>query len=311
MNFKRGRLLFALFIFVAIIFAVAFPKQFTGFFILISDIFSVGSIHLGIFGDTAESLLYISTFTSDYGTFFTGDSSDYSAHIGFFPLPNATSSQTESSTSTSSTSASGSSGSSGSSASSPSCTYDWICTEWYPYYCPEEEIQNRLCVNKGTCDGILEMPETERTCLYTIPQGPLFDIFAKIPFGKKQVLAGGILEPEISLINVGDIKQLDVFFKYWIVNENNKLIAEVRETRAITEKDKFVLKINLPSDIKLGSYKFFVEIEYDSGKTALASDSFRVVNKIQLFTLGYSILISFFIALVITSFVAYKLFRKR
>ena len=59
------------------------------------------------------------------------------------------------------------------------------------------------------------------------------------------------------------------------------------------------------------AYLIEIEVEYDSGKTALASDSFRVVNKIQLFTLGYSILMSFFIALVITSFVAYKLFRKR
>jgi len=170
----------------------------------------------------------------------------------------------------------------GSSGGGPSagCTYDWVCSEWYPEPCPADGIQKRVCVNRGTCTGKIGMPAINRTCVpeFVPPAEPLFDIFAKIPLSRKWITPGESVKANIELINLGNTTMLDVFFRYWVVNENNTLITELRETRAVSKKDKFQVEIVLPSDINIGIYKFYAEINYDENKTAMAQDSFEVVE---------------------------------
>ncbi len=202
----------------------------------------------------------------------------------------------------------GSSGGGGGAA----CIYDWVCTEWYPQPCSENGIQEKLCVNKGTCNGTLGMPDQTRDCVYVESTGPLFDLFANVPYAKKWILLGESILAEIELINVGDIQELDVFFKYWIVDENNKLISEKQDTRAIKERDKFDLEFLLPNDLQLGLYKLFVEINYDDGKTALAEDSFKIVEKKPLIFRGLGIALgAVFLILGIVSYMIYRSFRPK
>ncbi|MBA7708025.1 hypothetical protein ES703_116912 [subsurface metagenome] len=80
------------------------------------------------------------------------------------------------------------------------------------------------------------------------------------------------------MINLGDTTTIDVFFKYWIIDENNTLITELQETRAISERDEFRVRLNLPPKIKIGKYKFYVQITYDVDKVAIAGDSFGIVK---------------------------------
>ncbi len=177
---------------------------------------------------------------------------------------------------------------------SSTCTYNWICSEWYPEPCPSEGIQKRVCVNKGTCTGTFEMPSTNRTCTpkIVLPAEPLFDIFAKIPLTKKWISPEESIKANIELINLGNTTILDVFFRYWIIDENNTLISELQETRAISERDKFQIEIVLPSNIKIGFYKFYAQITYDENKTAMAQDSFEVVeNKIEKFIWPISLIL--------------------
>jgi len=197
------------------------------------------------------------------------------------------------------------------------CTYDWVCSEWYPEPCPANGIQKRVCVNRGTCSGIIGIPSQERNCTPAIPLGPaepLFDIHAKIPLEKKWIIPGESLKVNIQLINLGNTTSLDVFFKYWIVNENNTLIAEMQETRAISEKDKFQIEMLLSPEIKLGLYKFYVQITYDINKVAIAEDSFEVVeSKIGKFVwISFLMLIAFLvIAVLIWIIIRWRKKRKR
>ncbi len=193
------------------------------------------------------------------------------------------------------------------------CTYDWVCSEWYPEPCSGEGIQKRVCVNRGSCIGIVGMPTQNRTCIPETPSPaePLFDIFAKIPLKNKFVLAGDVIEFDLELVNVGNITTLDVFFKYWIVDENNKLITESQDTRAIGEGDEFKIEFVLPDYLKPGIYKVYVQITYDVDKIAMANDSFEVmkskftlISRIALLSLLAFSVIVFLIALL------FKLFRR-
>ncbi len=193
------------------------------------------------------------------------------------------------------------------------CTYDWSCTEWYPSICPENGIQERLCVNKGSCTGILGIPSQNRTCIFEGPTEPLFDLFVKIPLTSKIIPKNTDIEINIELINVGKLDQLDVIFKYTVINENNTLITELQETRAIKEKDKFRISLDLPDDLEPGTYKVFVQITYDDGKLAVAEDTFIITSiPLRIGLIIYYLIISIIIVLILlTTLIVYYIIKKR
>jgi sporulation protein YlmC with PRC-barrel domain len=158
-----------------------------------------------------------------------------------------------------------------------SCNYDWQCTEWFPYECPESEIQERICSNKGTCNGIKDIPEQTRKCTYEGFKEPLFDIFLKIN-EEKVICANNKLNLNIKLENYGKIELLDAFMTYWIIDENNKLIVEQKDTRSIQDKKEFDISLDIP-EIKEGTYRVYAQITYDSNKTAVAGKSFEISSK--------------------------------
>lgn len=259
--FERKRL--GLF-FVGFLFLLVVEIQTLSAFGIVSNDYSLDSFHAGLAGGNSSNTNYDSRFTLTYQQ-GTGSvvSSDYDVNIGWLSLPVEAEEEEEAPEVP---------------TGGGGCTYDWVCSEWYPEPCPSDGIQKRICVNKGTCTGIGGMPNLTRNCTPTIPVGPLFDVFAKIPLTKKWVSPGDTLEVNIQLVNLGDITPLDVFFKYWIVDENNTLIAEMQETRAISEGDKFKIAMALSPNLKLGKYKFYAEINYDVDKVAIAQDSFEIVQ---------------------------------
>lgn len=249
---------------------------------IVSDDYSVDSYHTGLAGQEPINSQYDSRFTLGYQQ-GVGNvvSLDYDVDIGWLSFPSYCGDGICDDDETCSTCPSDC----GICPSEPppsgdggACSYDWVCSDWYPSPCPANEIQERLCVNRGTCTGTSGMPNITRNCTY-VPIEPLFDIFARIPLTKKWINPGEPVEIDIKIISLGEIIQLDVFFKYTIVREdNNILITELQETRAITRGEEFKIVMNLPPDIELGKYKFYVQINYDTDKVALAGDSFNVVE---------------------------------
>ncbi len=194
-----------------------------------------------------------------------------------------------------------------------SCSYDWDCTSWYPSICPENGIQERLCVNRGTCTGVIGMPSQNQTCIFEGPTEPLFDLFANIPLTSKIIPKNTDLEINVELINVGKLDSLDVFFKYTVVDENNTLITELQETRAISVGDKLKINLDLPDDLEPGTYRVFVQITYDDGKLAVAEDTF-IITRIPLpvGSIIYYLIISIIIvSILLTTVVVYDVIKKR
>ena len=167
----------------------------------------------------------------------------------------------------------------GSSPSSPSCTYDWNCTNWFPVDCPISETQERICINKGTCTGTIGMPDQIQTCIYDGFTEPLFDIFLKIPQRYKKICAGNKIKAKINLKNLGKIELLDAFMTYWVINQNNALIAEIKDTRAITDKLKFDIEIQIPQQTPFGDYRLYAQINYAEDKIAIAGESFEITDE--------------------------------
>ncbi len=281
MKIKSERLFLAIFILIVACFILLFlPIYFTSLFTAESADYSVSSSSAGLASSAAESLSYSAVSNSGYQQpSANATSASYSASAGSLP-PSSSSTTT---TPSAETPSSGSTTSGGGGGGSRACTYNWICTEWYPSPCPENEIQNRLCINKGTCTGNVGIPAQDTSCIFEGFSGPLFDIFVDIPVTNKifpltKNFKGSALDFDVELSNKGKIEQLDVFFRYTITSENNKFIAEVRETRAIKEDGKFKASMDLPRDILPGLYKLYVEITYDDGKIAVAEDTFRVLE---------------------------------
>ncbi len=158
------------------------------------------------------------------------------------------------------------------------CTYNWQCTNWFSPECPESEIQERICINKGTCTGIIGMPKQIQVCNYTGPTEPLFDIFLTIPRQYTKVCAGSKIKANINLENYGKIELLDAFMIYWIINENNTLIAELKDTRAVQDKINFNTEIKIPELTSKGTYRLYAQIDYAKNKTAVAGESFEIIE---------------------------------
>ncbi len=255
--------------------------------------------YTGISGGDGSNSEYDSEFAFMYQGTGYAENSEYSANIGIFPQPlfcgdgicnsneNCDTCSADCGCSSGYICSAGvctlittPSGETGAGGGGGACTYDWVCSEWYPEPCPLDGIQKRVCVNRGTCTGTKEMPVTNRTCIPEVipPAEPLFDLFVKVPVNYKWILQGQAVGFDVELINVGNATTIDVFFKYWIVDENGRLIAETQETRAIGEKEEFRMRILLPENLEKGIYKIYVQINYDSDKVAIAEDSFEIVK---------------------------------
>ena len=157
------------------------------------------------------------------------------------------------------------------------CTYDWVCTNWFPAECPESEVQERVCANKGTCTGTVGMPNQTRTCVYEGLREPLFDIFLIISEQYKEICAGQRIKAKVSLVNLGKIEPLDAFMTYWVIDENNTLIAELKDTRKVKDKETFNVGIKIPTSVPEGTYRLYAQIAYEN-KTAVAGESFEIIG---------------------------------
>jgi len=280
-------------------------------FEIVSDNYSIDSYHIGIAGQEPTNSQYNSRFTSTYqqGSNKNAENSNYTSNIGWFSLPSTSycgDGTCDAGNGETCSTCSSDCGSciSGGGGGGGGCSYDWVCSDWYPQPCLQEGIQNRVCVNRGTCSGTTGFPNQTRTCIPSIPPGPadpLFDLFAKIPLRYKWINPEDIIGIDIELINLGNTSTIDVFFKYWIIDENSTLITEMQETRAVSEGDKFRVAIVIPSETKYGKYRFYAQINYDSDKIAIAEDSFEIVkSKIAKFIwIVLLCLIMFLIAIII------------
>ncbi len=168
---------------------------------------------------------------------------------------------------------------SGGSSSGSSCSYDWQCTEWFPSICPESGIQERICANKGDCTGTKGIPNQTRTCEYLGPSEPLFDVYLTLEDKYKKICPGNKIKANVKLENYAKVELLDAFMTYWIIDENNKLIVEYKDTRAVEKETSFNIELKIPDSTAEGTYRLYAKNTYSGNKTAIAGESFEVLSE--------------------------------
>ncbi len=132
-------------------------------------------------------------------------------------------------------------------------------------------------MNKGTCTGTSGMPVQNQSCIYEHGE-PLFDIFLTIPPESREMCAGRKISANINLENYGKIELLDAFMTYWIVDENNKLVSELKDTRSVSNGINFNVSMKIPGSTISGTYKLYAQITYSGNKTAAAGESFEILD---------------------------------
>ena len=126
-------------------------------------------------------------------------------------------------------------------------------------------LVNSLGITKEV-DVILEVLEKK----------PLFDIISSLD---KQVLAkNDKISAEIEMTNMGDDKKVDVTLEYFIEDFSSNKIKIGEETLAVSGSKKITRNFNLPENLSLGNYLFYVRLNYN-GNIATSKNSFEIVEK--------------------------------
>ncbi len=106
----------------------------------------------------------------------------------------------------------------------------------------------------------------------------LFDVKMDIPSAYKEIRIGEELKAQITLLNIGPPRKVDVITTYLIKDKRGNVIYESSETFAVEKQASFVKSIRLPYQTGPGEYLAIVELTYENS-FAVSSELFRIVSK--------------------------------
>jgi len=142
-------------------------------------------------------------------------------------------------------------------------------------YVSESETRNVLrgkinFISKSltkTTDVILDIREKE----------PLFDI--KTELLKKILVQGQKAIASVKILNLGDLKNIDVELETLILDKENNIYDSKKETFAINDSVEKEVSIRVPKDIELGNYFLSNRVSYKN-ISAKSYDSFRIIKSV-------------------------------
>ena len=106
----------------------------------------------------------------------------------------------------------------------------------------------------------------------------LFDAKIDIPSAYKEVEAGGELKAQITLLNVGPPRKVDVTTTYTIKDRNGNVVYESSDTFAVEKQTSFVKSFRIPKELQPGDYLAIVELRYENS-FAVSSELFKIAPK--------------------------------
>lgn len=106
----------------------------------------------------------------------------------------------------------------------------------------------------------------------------LFDAKIDIPSGYKEVRAGSDLKAQITLLNVGPPRKVDVTTTYIIKDKKGNMVYEATETFAVEKQTSFVKSFKIPENLQPGEYLAIIEVRYENS-FAVSSELFKVLPK--------------------------------
>lgn len=128
----------------------------------------------------------------------------------------------------------------------------------------------------------------------------LFDVKIDIPTAYKEVEAGKEVKAQVTLLNVGPARKVDVTPTYIVKDKYGNVVDEFTETFAVENQVSYVKSFKIPENAKIGDYLAIVELRYQNS-FAVSSELFRVIAKQVAFEktfLSKAILVSIAIMLI-------------
>lgn len=106
----------------------------------------------------------------------------------------------------------------------------------------------------------------------------LFDAKIDIPSAFKSVAPGSDLRAQITLLNVGPPRKVDVTTTFIIKDRRGNVVYESSETFAVEKQTSFVKLFKIPANLQPDDYLAVIEVRYENS-FAVSSDLFKVVKK--------------------------------
>jgi len=109
----------------------------------------------------------------------------------------------------------------------------------------------------------------------------LFDVNVEVLPDYKKIFQGDELLIQIILFNLRGFGKADVNVKYSIKDTIGNVVATEEEIVTVETQAKFVRKLLIPSDLKIGTYVAFVEVKTPDGFIGASSDIFEVTTSFE------------------------------
>jgi hypothetical protein len=127
----------------------------------------------------------------------------------------------------------------------------------------------------------------------------LFDIRTEVL--KKYIHPGGRVRANVSLINMGDLRNFDVELEYKIIDFDKNVYTIKKEDFAINRTYSNVFYLDAPENMKVGNYLFYSKILYAPDNVSASSYDTFVIEKVSY--------ISWIILIIIILLLMYLVYR--
>jgi len=140
----------------------------------------------------------------------------------------------------------------------------------------EEEVPDAYTGTIIFSDEKRKVSRTINVILEVKEKKPLFDVVVDVLF--RRILPGKDVSADISVINMGDLSNIDILLYYAIKDFEGNVLTFKEESIAIEDKLEISRKLQVPEDAKFGDYVFYTKVSYEN-VTAFGTDTFKVVEK--------------------------------
>jgi hypothetical protein len=107
----------------------------------------------------------------------------------------------------------------------------------------------------------------------------LFDIRTEVL--KKYVAPGGRVRANVSIINMGDLRDFDVSLEYKILDFDNKEYSLKKEDFAMNRTHQDLFFLESPTDLPIGRYLFYSKVSYEVDDVSASSYDTFVIESIS------------------------------
>lgn len=112
-----------------------------------------------------------------------------------------------------------------------------------------------------------------RTILDVKDKGALFDI--RVDVLKKYVNPGGRVRSNVTIVNMGELRNFDASLEYMIIDFDNNSYSLKKEDFAINQSYFNILFLEVPKDLPAGKYLFYAKVSHKD-VSATSYDTFNV-----------------------------------